>query len=357
MAPIIVFASESKLSLQSFLSQGIRETNFLSANFIEERKNSMKQLFRKYRALTFEEKIVFKTVIGLCFSAALALGKLFIGIFTDYNLVSIAVYTFGILLAKLECLLGVNKEAKTFRRRNAWTAFFLLFSSLVYIGFMSRMFFIERKLKNNGMIYVLLLAFISFCELGFAIAGLFRTKNKGHSYRNIKIVNFCVALIAILTTQMAILNQQSQTGIASIYNAYTGIGVGCFIALCAVYILIAPKTSYIGREHHAFLLIDPSQNNLIDMNKDNAEIVLCKSFVYGDFFFRGKIQNETLEGEIVRGKSLWKRMHVLFKILCCILSEILIFVWLIGRGLLFFRSIDLPDRLSRKMRQNGFEER
>ena len=316
----------------------------------------MKSLVRKYRALTFEEKIVIKTIIGLCFSAALALGKLFIGLFTDYNLISIAVYTFGILLAKFECVLGVKKENKTFRQRNTWTAAFLLLSSIFYIGFMSRMFFFERKIKNNGMTYVLLLAFISFCELGFAIAGLFRTKNKGHYYRNIKIVNFCVALIAILTTQMAILDMESKTGVVSIFNAYTGIGVGCFIALCAVYILIAPKTSYIGREHHAFALKERKKNELFKMNADSAEIILCKSFVYGDFVFRASIENDRVEGDIRRGRSLFSRMNVFFKILCCILSEILIFVWLIGRGVLFLRTIDLPTRLARKMQQNGFEE-
>lgn len=104
------------------------------------------------------------------------------------------------------------------------------------------------------MIYVLLLAFISFVELGFAIAGLIRTKNKGHYYRNIKIINFCVALIAILTTQMSILNIQSETNTVNIANAYSGIGVGCFIALCGVYILFAPKISVINREHNVFVL-------------------------------------------------------------------------------------------------------
>ncbi len=49
----------------------------------------MRNIIRKYRELSFEQKTVYKTIIGLCFSAALACGKLVIGLFTDYNLISI----------------------------------------------------------------------------------------------------------------------------------------------------------------------------------------------------------------------------------------------------------------------------
>lgn len=316
----------------------------------------MGTLLRKYRESSFEQKTIWKTMAGLCFSAALACGKLMIGLFTDYNLISIAVYTFGILLAKLECVLGIKSDKVSFERRNLRTAVFLFLSSVIYIGFMSRMFFLERRIKNNGLTYVVLLAFLSFCELGFAIAGLIRTKDKGHLYRNLKIINFCVALIAILTTQMSILNLQSQTGVVGIENAYTGIGVGIFIALCAGYILIAPKTSVVDRAHHKFVLIDAEKNNLVDMRSERAEFCLCKSFVYGDFLFRAEIGRDTVEGDIVRGRSLWKRMHVLLRILCCILSEILLFAWLIGRAVLFLRSACLPQRLEKAMRRNGFEK-
>ena len=45
---------------------------------------------------------------------------------------------------------------------------------------------------------------------------------------------------------------------------------------------------------------------------------------------------------------------VAWKIVCCILSEILIFVWLTGRMIFFFRSINLPKRLEIKMKNSGF---
>lgn len=314
----------------------------------------MKKLIRKYKELSFEQKTIIKTIISLCFSTVLASGKLVIGLFTDYNMISIAVFTFGILLAKSECVLGIKSNMLSFKQRNVLVAVFLFLSSAIYIWFMCRMFFIERRLKNNGILYVLLLALISFVELGFAIAGLFRVKNKGHLYRDIKIINFCIALVAILTTQMSILNMMSETDVVSIGNAYTGIGVGVFIALCAVYILFAPKISVIDREHNVFELKDETKNNLINMKDDSAEILLCRSEVYGSYIYRATIANGQVNGNIERGTSLWKRMHVVLKILCCILSEILILVWLIGRLIFMFRSINLPGRLERKMNNNGF---
>lgn len=314
----------------------------------------MKNLIRKYREMPFEQKTILKTIIGLCFSAVLACGKLVIGLFTDYNLISIAVYTFGILLAKSECVLGVKTNKRTFKQRNILTAVFLFISSVFYIGFMCRMFFIERHIKSQSMVYVLLLAFISFVELGFAIAGLIRTKNKGHYYRNIKIINFCVALIAILTTQMSILNMYSESGVVNIENAYLGIGVGIFIALCAIFILSAPKISIIDREHNVFKLENEMNNKVIDMDCETVEIVLSCSVVYGSYVYRATVKDGIIDGHIERNKSLWRRMHLFWKIICCILSEILLFFWLIGRLLLFFRTINLPERLERKMNNNGF---
>lgn len=314
----------------------------------------MKKLIRKYKELSFEQKTIINTVIGLCFSTVLACGKLIIGLFTDYNMISIAVYTFGILLAKLECVLGVKSNKLTFKQRNILVAVFLFISSAIYIWFMCRMFFIDRKLKNNGLIYVLLLALISFTELGFAIAGLLRTKNKGYFYRDIKIINFCIAIIAILTTQMSILNMFSETGVVSIGNAYTGIVVGIFIALCAVYILFAPKISVIDREHNVFELTDEKKNKLINMENNTVEMPLCRSGVYGSYIYRATIENGQVNGNIERDATLWKQMHVSLKILCCILSEILLFVWLIGRLVFMLRSINLPERLERKMKNNGF---
>ena len=314
----------------------------------------MRILIRRYKELSFEQKIIFHTVIGLCFSTFLACGKLITGFFTDYNLCSIAIYTFVLLFSKFECLLGIKSAKRSFKWRNRIVAGLLFLSSVLYVGFMCRMFFIERRLKTGALSGVLALAFISFAELGSSIAGLLSIKNKDYLYQNIKIINFCIALIAILTTQMSILNMHSETGLVHIANAYTGIGIGCFIALCSIYILIAPKIGVTGKEHNIFLLQSEEKNGLVDMGKDTVEISLCRSFIYGSYVYRVKIEGRQIDGNIERDKSLWKRMPLWSKIICYVLSEILIFVWLIGRLIFFLRSINLPKRLEYKMNKNGF---
>lgn len=315
----------------------------------------MGRLFRKYREMSFEQKTVLTTVLGLCFSAVFAGGKLVIGLLTDYNLCIIAVYTFAILLSKLECLLGVKSERLSFKTRNRLIAAFLLIASFLYTGSMCLILFIGRNAKDYGLIYVELIAFISFAELGFAIAGILRTKNRGHFYRDIKLINFCIALIAIMTTQTAILDFTGSAN-TDMYNACTGIGVGVFTALCAVYILVAPAISVTGREHNVFVLMDKEKNNLINTEGATVEVLLCRSRVYGSYVYRADVRGETIDGRILRGESLWKRMHLSLKILCIVLSEILLFVWLVGRLIFSFRSINLPGRLEKIMKNNGFDK-
>lgn len=315
----------------------------------------MSNFIRKYKEIPYEQKTVLQTIAGLCVSAVLACVKLVIGLFTDYNLCGFAAYTFAILLSKLECVLGIKTTRRSFERRNMLIAVFLFVSSVVYIIFMSRMFFTERRTREYSHGYVEALAFISFAELGFALAGLFRAKNKGHFYRDIKIINFGAALIAILTTQMTILDFTAAAN-TDFYNACSGIGVGAFIAACAVYIYFAPQISVVDRERNAFVLLDGRKNKLISTANFAVEIVLCPSRVYGSYVYRATVVGGRVDGKIERDKSLWNRMPVPLKILCCILSEILIFVWLIGRGIFFLRSVNLPARLETIMNANGFEK-
>lgn len=309
---------------------------------------------KKYRQMSFEQKTLLITITGLCASAVLAVGKLVVGLIADYDLCVIAIYTFAILLAKLECVLGIKSQKRTFKTRNVLVAVFLFVSSILYSGFMLRMFFVERKIKEYSFAYTVSLAFISFAELGFAIAGILRTKHKGHYFRNIKIINFAIALIAILTTQMTILDYMS-TANTDKFNACTGMGVGVFIALCALYIAVAPKISIIDRERNVFALKDPSKNNLTCANVTSVKITLKKSFVYGAYVYSARVENGLVDGTIGRDKSLWNRMHVTLKILCCILSEILLPMWLIGRFIFFLRSVNILKKLEKKMNQNGFE--
>lgn len=311
----------------------------------------MKDLIRKYRAMPYENRLVLRSTLGLCFSAVLTSGKFIIGILSDVYLCIIAVYTCAILLAKLQCIRGTKNPT---RRGPVIAAVLLFFASVVYSAFMGSFAFARRQQGEYGISYVAFLALIAFCELGFSIAGIFRTADRGYFYLDIKIIDFCIAMIALLTAQIAILNFTG-TPNADVWNSFAGMGVGILIAMCAIYILIAPKVRLVGREHQAFLLTDGEKNSLIDMKKTAVFIVLCRSFVYGSYVYEAEVSGSFVDGHIVRGESLWKRMNLALKILCIVLSEILVFVWLIGNAVLFFRSMNLPKRLQKRMAQNGFQ--
>lgn len=310
----------------------------------------MIHFIRKYRAMPFEDRLVLRASLGLCFSAALTAGKFVIGILTDINLCIIAVYTCAILLAKLQCVRGAKRPT---RKGTALTAASLFFASVVYSAFMGSFAFVGRAHGDYGIIHAIFLACIAFFELGFAISGIFRTVDRGYAYLNIKIIDFCIALIALLTAQVAILNITSVRN-TDVYNSFAGMGVGIVIAFCALYILIAPKVGLFGKEQQNFLLRDATKNGLIDMKKTAVSLMLCRSFVYGSYVYEAAVSGPFVEGRIVRTESLWKRMDLFWKIVCCILSEILVFVWLFGSALLFFRSMNLPKRLQKRMAENGF---
>lgn len=303
--------------------------------------------------MSYERKLIVKTTAGMIFSAVLAAGKFAIGLFTDADLCVIALYTAAILLSKLECVLGATNDRRPFGTRIVLCALFLFVSSVFYVGYMSATLLRGISPESRGLSETLIVVFLSFCELGFAVAGIFGTKNKGCLYRNIRLINFCAAIIAILTAQTAIL-AFCATENACRYNAGTGIGVGCFIALCAAYIVAAPAVGFEGRENASFLLTDPSKNTRVDMEREFAELVLCRSGVYGSYVFSAKIDRMRVDGTIARKPSLWKRMHPCLKVLCCVLSEILVFAWLFGRLIFFLRSLFLPRRLAALMEKNGF---
>lgn len=311
----------------------------------------MKNLIAEYRKLSFERKTLIKTVFSMCFTATLAVIKFIIGLLQDLDLCSIATYTFLLLAAKLQCVLGVRSDKISLERRNASTAIFILISSVVYTGFMVRSLFLERTVSEYSLNYTLILALVSFTELGLAIAGLIQTRDKGLYFKNIKIINFGTALMAILTTQTALLEYNSTGGA---YNSYTGIAIGVFLALSAIYILLSPKLSVNGREHNVFVLTEKDKNDLIKTD-GKAELTLCKSKLYGTYVYEAELKNNVLDGKIVRRPAIWGSIPLPVKIICLILSEILIFVWLFGRIIYFFRTANLPYRLTRKLKSHGFE--
>lgn len=312
----------------------------------------MKELLKKYISLSFEQRLITNTVIGLCFSAALALGKFILGLVTDYTLCAVAAYTLALLLAKAECVIAYRSDGKLGYKKTALIAALALISGVIYTAYMGSALFVERTKSPMTLTKVTLLAFISFVEFGFAVAGILRTNGRDNFCRFIKIINLCVALMSILTTQINLLNF-THTEVASAQNAYSGMGVGVFTMLCALYILLYPKLGIYGKEHGVFTQLE-GDFPALPAPDDSVNICLVRSALYGSYIFKAAVGDKTLEGDIIRQKSLLVRMHIALKILCIILSEILIFVWLTGRIIFMLRCICLPQRLDKRLADYGY---
>lgn len=314
----------------------------------------MKQLIRKIRQTPYERRLIIITVITMSGSAVLAAGKIVLGVFSDLVLCAMGVLNALLIVAKLWCVLGAVRN-EDFHKHNTFTACFLFSAGLLYALYMGASLLFDIPQRAHSQFISIMLAAIAFAEMGVAIYGLIRTKRKGHFYRNIKIIGFSSALIAIMTAQVALLGFANENDMTA-YNAYAGIAVGGIIMLLGVYMYFAPRISTIDREHNVYRLIAPERNRAVDMTAKTWQTVLCKSKIYGDYMFCARIDGDIVDGHIVKGAGIWRRMHILVKILCIVLSEILVFVWAIGYAVYFVRTVDMPSKLDRRMQYYGFEK-
>lgn len=169
-----------------------------------------------------------------------------------------------------------------------------------------------------------------------------------------KYRNLVSALTAIMTAQVALLSRSEKN--ANLYNGVTGVIVGSVTVLLAIYVYYAPKISVVGRERNVFRLVDPHKDRLGTKEGGSVRITLCKSVVYGSYVYVAGRTGEFVDGRIVRTAGGWKRLPVSGKIVCIVLSEILVFVWAAGYAVYFFRSLDMPRKLEGIMAGNGWEK-
>lgn len=310
------------------------------------------KLIDKIKALSYEQTLICTATVTMIGGALLAVGKIITGLIADPVLIAAGAFSAMLAAAKLTCILGARKN-KEFRRRNTFTAAFLFLGGLAYTGYMIIPLKFELAAKEYSMFTAVATAALAFGELGLAVYGIAKSKRKSHDYRNVYIINLASALISLMTAQIALLAFTGQEG-ASVYNGYSGIGVGVLTMLTAIYVYFAPQFSAIDRERNVFRLSDGALNRLVDMSCANAEIMLCKSRIYGSCVYKYSVNGSEVDGRIERSKGFWKGLPLLIKILFIILSEILVFVWLSGYAVFFVRSADMPGKLKRIMTGNGF---
>ena len=312
----------------------------------------MVNLINKYRKLSFEEKTIFGAKFSVFSNAIFGVGKIILAIpFGIFFLVA-GILNIFIMMSKLECYLGEKyPEKKSFIYRNRMIGLFLLLAGLQYAIYMGRLIFTDTEIMDYGMFLGITIACVSFVEMGIAIKGWFNSTGKGHYYRNVKLINFCQAMTAIVLTEIAIMSFAYE-GDSRVLDGLFGMSVGAFIVLIAIYVFFAPKISIVDREHNVYL----AENNDYVINDEHIEIQLTNSKFYGNYTYVGIREDNMIDGHIIKGKShIWK-WNIYVKILIIVLSEILIFPYVIGGLIFHFKNVTLIKKLDKQMLSLGYKK-
>lgn len=308
----------------------------------------IKEWINRYRSMTFENKTEFMLKFSIFSNASFAIGKIILSLFQGVFFFVAGVLNIFIMMSKLECFLGIrNNNKEEFNKRNTLIGLFLLFAGLQYAIYMARLIFSDVETMKYGMILGISIACISFVELGFAIKGIFDVQGKGHYYRNIKIINLCSALTAIVLTEVAIMSFASNVDSRFIDGLF-GVVVGFIIVLISIFVFVAPKVSLVDKEYNEYKMIDDSAI------KEDVCIKLSNSKFYADFYYKGVYEDGFIKGYIEKGKSpIWK-WNPFVLALVITLSEILIFPYAVGALVSYFQNYKLLNVLDFKMKDLGY---
>ena len=309
----------------------------------------------------FPKRVKLFALISLFINIILCIAKLIASaIFKNYFLVAAGLFNIFVFLAKGECLLGLRltNDKKTFKYRNFFIFLFVLTAGIVYTAYSTRLvIFEDYNTYNFSMELGLLIALVSFIELGVAIYGLIRVKKYGHFYRDIKIINFITALTALVLTSTAI-TSFSNAGVKNIklYNGMFGMVVGIFTIIMAVYIFFAPVISIIDREHNKYKIVDVEKTKIYFNESNLLELPLSFTAIFKKYVFVAYLKNDIVDGHIELKNDFFQRSNIYIKILLIIFLPIYFIPLIILRLLYFIHTINIPKKLDILMEEHGFKK-
>jgi len=312
----------------------------------------MVNLINKYRSMSFEEKTIFTSKFSIIFNAFMALCKFIMAFFTSMFFIAAAIVNILVAGSKMQCYLGEKyPEKKSFDYRNKMIGFLLLCAGLEYTIYMARLIFTNTEVMQYSMFLGIMVATVSFIEMGIAIKGCFNSFGKGHYYRNIKLISFCSALTAIVLTEIALTSFASEVD-TRVLNGLFGMSVGVIIILIAIYIFIAPQISIVDREHNVYKI----KKGCKELNENKIEIPLTFSKFYGNYIYKGQVAKGIVDGHIVKGKSPILKWNIYWKITIIVLSEILIFPYAFGALIFHFKNASLIKKLDNHMLELNYQK-
>lgn len=310
----------------------------------------MKKIIQKIKSFTFQEKAIYSTRLSVITNTIFAIAKIILSFFQGVFFLVAGIFNIFVAISKLHCYIGARYGSEEkFAFHNRMIGIFLFLAGLQYGIYMARLIFTDIAVMEYDMFLGIAVATISFVELGFAIKGMFNAYGKGHYFRNIKLINFCSSLTAIVTTEIALTSFASEVD-TRFMNGLFGIIIAFIIILISIYVLIAPKISIVDREHNVYVLKEGKEK----LKEETLVMQLTFSKLIGNYSYVAKVEDDIIDGRIIKGKSPIAKWNIWIKILVIVLSEILIFVYA-GWALVFhFRCANLIKKLDKIMLEKGY---
>ena len=316
----------------------------------------MKNIAKKKKKDTFFKKYIKQLpFLSLIINFLVALFNIITGLFLNYSILIIGIYSLLISFSKLVSLYSISKNKANDTRFNLLTAILIFISSLIYIIYMSLLLNDLNIKTKYTLVYSIFLALIAFTQLTITIRSFFKINIDTLARRNLLLIYFICALTSLLTTQIALLSINTSPSIdTNFYNGISGISIGIFTLIISLFIVFSKKYSLIVNNNFAFKEVDSSKNKKLDLTNKENSLVLIKSKIYGTYIYSYSYQDDSINGNIIKVKPSIKNINIFIKIILIILSEILIFIYLIGYLIFLILLIFIKDKLIKIMEDNGF---
>lgn len=307
----------------------------------------MKKIINHVRSMTFEQKTYYSARLSILLNLILGSFKVILSFFYGIFFLVSGIINLLIMLAKLENYLGIKHPTKkSFKYRNIFTGVVIIIAGAQYAIYMGRMLYTHIDLMKYDGVLAVGIATVSFVEMIVSIIGCFKVYGKGHFYRNLKVINLISSMTAIVLTEVALMSFASDFD-TRIIDGVFGLSVGALISLLGVFILIAPKISIVDHMHNRYKI-----NKQID--ETYFEVKLTNNKIYSDYIYKAQIQNNIVDGYLVKSKSPIFKWNIYVKILIIVLSEILIFPYMFGAIINYFNNSSLIKKLDNYMMKLGY---
>ncbi len=172
----------------------------------------------------------------------LGTGKLVVGIssLSVFTCVS-ALYTYGMVLAKICALKGIDADIKKQYRHYRLTGIILIIASVLYGIYSARLLW-HPRVSHYQMYVGLAIATFTFTEIGLNVRGVIVERHDRTLMTHaIKMVSLASSLISLVLTQTALLSFTHEDVAdydPSVSNGRMGIIMGSASAMLGVYMLI-----------------------------------------------------------------------------------------------------------------------